>query len=149
MLYCIIGAVRPAQADLVVCDAQSTVNREWPQEEGSWLGLGGSNVVGENSFSGVEQMVARQAHNLEVAGSSPAPATIDSCDECRTAGFPPMGSSKPGLKNQVALKTSGPGELPEGFGPESKKVCPEATETQPAAAGVVVGTRGHQIFMVR
>ena len=27
------------------------------------------------AFRGVEQLVARQAHNLEVAGSSPAPAT--------------------------------------------------------------------------
>lgn len=29
-----------------------------------------------NHFRGVEQLAARQAHNLEVAGSSPAPATI-------------------------------------------------------------------------
>lgn len=27
------------------------------------------------SYSGVEQMVARVVHNLEVAGSSPAPAS--------------------------------------------------------------------------
>lgn len=33
---------------------------------------------GENVFShrGVEQLVARKAHNLEVPGSSPGPATI-------------------------------------------------------------------------
>lgn len=29
-----------------------------------------------NNFRGVEQLAARQAHNLKVAGSSPAPATI-------------------------------------------------------------------------
>ena len=29
-----------------------------------------------NHFRGVEQLAARQAHNLKVAGSSPAPATL-------------------------------------------------------------------------
>ncbi len=29
----------------------------------------------QNLYRGVEQLVARQAHNLKVAGSSPAPAT--------------------------------------------------------------------------
>lgn len=29
-----------------------------------------------NNFRGVEQLAARQAHNLEVAGSSPALATL-------------------------------------------------------------------------
>ena len=30
----------------------------------------------ENTYRGVEQLVARQAHNLEVVGSSPSSATI-------------------------------------------------------------------------
>ena len=33
-------------------------------------------------YSGVEQLAARQAHNLEVAGSSPAPTT------CKQGGTP-------------------------------------------------------------
>jgi hypothetical protein len=36
--------------------------------------------------SGVEQPVARQAHNLEVAGSSPAPATNKDCAQQRGRG---------------------------------------------------------------
>ncbi len=31
--------------------------------------------LNKNNCRGVEQLAARQAHNLEVAGSSPAPAT--------------------------------------------------------------------------
>ena len=33
----------------------------------------------ERNDCGVEQLVARRAHNPEVAGSSPAPATINPC----------------------------------------------------------------------
>ena len=30
----------------------------------------------KNNYSGIEQLAARQAHNLEVVGSNPTPATI-------------------------------------------------------------------------
>lgn len=35
-------------------------------------------------YRGVEQSVARQAHNLEVAGSSPASATCNGCFRVRS-----------------------------------------------------------------
>lgn len=38
-----------------------------------------------NHFRGVEQLAARQAHNLEVAGSSPAPATLPALLRCRAS----------------------------------------------------------------
>ena len=33
-------------------------------------------ALAKKKYRGVEQLVARQAHNLEVVGSSPTPATI-------------------------------------------------------------------------
>lgn len=36
-------------------------------------------VINYNLASGIEQLVARKGHNLEVAGSSPAPATNIFC----------------------------------------------------------------------
>lgn len=45
------------------------------------------------SFRGVEQTVARQVHTLEVAGSSPAPATSVSCFRVATRTWLPSTSS--------------------------------------------------------
>ena len=39
---------------------------------------------------GVEQLVARQAHNLEVARSNPASATTQKSDTCRTSSILPL-----------------------------------------------------------
>ncbi len=41
---------------------------------------------GEIKYRGVEQMVARRAHNPEVAGSSPVPAT-KKCSRLMSAAF--------------------------------------------------------------
>ena len=40
----------------------------------------GSTPVSGTIYRGVEQLAARRAHNPEAAGSSPAPATIKSCN---------------------------------------------------------------------
>ena len=42
------------------------------------------------NYRGIEQLVARRAHNPKVAGSSPAPATIIRL-ECNPASFPLFG----------------------------------------------------------
>ena len=39
------------------------------------------------SYRGVEQLVARRAHNPEVVGSSPAPATINPLESDDSSGF--------------------------------------------------------------
>lgn len=45
-------------------------------------------------LGGVEQVVAREVHNLKVVGATPTPATnpkADTCDECRIATIPTVG----------------------------------------------------------
>lgn len=59
------------------------------------------------NYSGVEQLAARQAHNLEVAGSNPASAIIDSYSELKKQNIPELycvGSTPP--KKETVLKNN-------------------------------------------
>lgn len=59
-----------------------------------------------DTYSGVEQMEARQAHDLETAGSSPAPATnaaIAQLAECQPSKLDVAGSRPSGRSKYVRL----------------------------------------------
>ena len=44
-------------------------------------------ALANEKYRGVEQLVARQAHNLEVACSSPASATHNDIASCKTTSY--------------------------------------------------------------
>ena len=53
----------------------------------------------QSSYRGVEQLVARRAHNPEVVGSSPAPATIKVLKSCDFRTFSSLFIQKDWVKN--------------------------------------------------